>query len=216
MNEEEFQKVINSKMKWVDMIPNFKKLERGTEAYEKLEKETIEEIHKQTKEINPGNTNFQNRVKGIMAQVIVLKLWNMVNPNIILQSGKKEDYLRDGKKGEFKAIFSTYPYKNGISDKTVSDVSKITPQMLSNYQSMVDEYSYVYMSDMDKGNVTIYTISTDELKKVIKENFNYIVIDFLDGEFDLFGNKKIMMHIPPQIIDKNAIKTAIYKNLIIF
>ena len=109
MNEEEFQKVINSKMKWVDMIPNLKKLERGTEAYEKLEKETIEEIHKQAKEINPGNSNFQNRVKGIMAQVIVLKLWNMVNPNIILQSGKKEDYLRDGKKGEFKAIFSIVP-----------------------------------------------------------------------------------------------------------
>ena len=66
MNEDEFQKVITSKMKWIDMIPNFKKLERGTEAYEKTEKEIIEEIHRQTKEINPGNSNFQNRVKGIM------------------------------------------------------------------------------------------------------------------------------------------------------
>ena len=160
------------------------------------------------------NSNFQNRVKGIMAQVIVLKLWNMVNPNILLQAGKKEDYLRNGKKGEFKAIFSTYPYKNGISDKTISDVSKITPQMLSNYQSMVDEYSYVYMSDMDKGNVIIYTISTDDLKKTIKENFNYIIINFLDGEVDLFGNKKIMMHIPPHIIDQKATKTIIYRSLI--
>lgn len=214
MNEDEFQKVINSKMKWIDMIPNFKKLERGTEAYGETEKDIIEEIHRQTKEINPGNSNFQNRVKGIMAQVIVLKLWNMVNPNILLQAGKKEDYLRNGKKGEFKAIFSTYPYKNGISDKTISDVSKITPQMLSNYQSMVDEYSYVYMSDMDKGNVIIYTISTDDLKKAIKENFNYIIINFLDGEVDLFGNKKIMMHIPPHIIDQKATKTIIYRSLI--
>ncbi len=214
MNEDEFQKVINSKMKWIDIIPNFKKLERGTEAYGETEKEIIEEIHRQTKEINPGNSNFQNRVKGIMAQVIVLKLWNIVDPNILLQTGKKEDYLRDGKKGEFKAIFSTYPYKNGISDKTVLDVSKITPQMLSNYQSMVDEYSYVYMSDMDKGNVIIYTISTDDLKKTIKENFNYIIINFLDGEVDLFGNKKIMMHIPPHIIDQKAIKTIIYRSLI--
>ena len=214
MNEDEFQKVINSKMKWIDMIPNFKKLERGTEAYGETEKDIIEEIHRQTKEINPGNSNFQNRVKGIMAQVIVLKLWNMVNPNILLQAGKKEDYLRNGKKGEFKAIFSTYPYKNGISDKTISDVSKITPQMLSNYQSMVDEYSYVYMSDMDKGNITIYTISTDDLKKAIKENFNYIIINFLDGEVDLFGNKKIMMHIPPHIIDQKATKTIIYRSLI--
>jgi hypothetical protein len=214
MNEDEFQKVINSKMKWIDMIPNFKKLERGTEAYGETEKDIIEEIHRQTKEINPGNSNFQNRVKGIMAQVIVLKLWNMVNPNILLQAGKKEDYLRNGKKGEFKAIFSTYPYKNGISDKTISDVSKITPQMLSNYQSMVDEYSYVYMSDMDKGNVIIYTISTDDLKKTIKENFNYIIINFLDGEVDLFGNKKIMMHIPPHIIDQKATKTIIYRSLI--
>lgn len=216
MNEEEFQKVITSKMKWIDMIPNFKKFERGTEAYEASEKETIEEIHKQTKEINPGNSNFQNRVKGIMAQVIVLKLWNMVNTNIILQPGKKEDYLRDGKKGEFKAIFSTYPYKNGISDKTITDVSKITSQMLSNYQSMVDEYSYVYMSDLDKGTVTIYTISTDELKKAIKENFSSITINFLAGEVDMFGNKKIMMHIPPNIIDKFATKTTVYKGLIIF
>lgn len=214
MNEDEFQKVINSKMKWIDIIPNFKKLERGTEAYGETEKEIIEEIHRQTKEINPGNSNFQNRVKGIMAQVIVLKLWNIVDPNILLQTGKKEDYLRDGKKGEFKAIFSTYPYKNGISDKTVLDVSKITPQMLSNYQSMVDEYSYVYMSDMDKGNVIIYTISTDDLKKTIKENFNYIIINFLDGEVDLFGNKKIMMHIPPHIIDQKATKTIIYRSLI--
>lgn len=214
MNEDEFQKVINSKMKWIDIIPNFKKLERGTEAYGETEKEIIEEIHRQTKEINPGNNNFQNRVKGIMAQVIVLKLWNIVDPNILLQTGKKEDYLRDGKKGEFKAIFSTYPYKNGISDKTVLDVSKITPQMLSNYQSMVDEYSYVYMSDMDKGNVIIYTISTDDLKKTIKENFNYIIINFLDGEVDLFGNKKIMMHIPPHIIDQKATKTIIYRSLI--
>ena len=181
---------------------------------EKIAKKAIEEIHKQTKEINPGNSNFQNRVKGIMAQVIVLKLWNMVNTNIILQPGKKEDYLRDGKKGEFKAIFSTYPYKNGISDKTITDVSKITSQMLSNYQSMVDEYSYVYMSDLDKGTVTIYTISTDELKKAIKENFSSITINFLAGEVDMFGNKKIMMHIPPHIIDQKATKTIIYRSLI--
>ena len=86
--------------------------------------------------------------------------------------------------------------------------------MLSNYQSMVDEYSYVYMSDMDKGNITIYTISTDDLKKAIKENFNYIIINFLDGEVDLFGNKKIMMHIPPHIIDQKATKTIIYRSLI--
>lgn len=211
MNENEFQKIITSKMKWIDIIPNFK-FERGTEAYKETEKEIIEEIHRQTKEINPGNNNFQNRVKGIMAQVIVLKFWNMINPNILLQVGKKEDYLRNGKRGEFKAIFSTYPYKNGISDKTISDVSKITPQMLSNYQSMVDEYSYVYMSDLDKGNVIIYTISTDDLKKTIKENFNYIIINFLDGEVDLFGNKKIMMHIPPHIIDQKATKTVIYKS----
>ena len=211
MNENEFQKIITSKMKWIDIIPNFK-FERGTEAYKETEKKIIEEIHRQTKEINPGNNNFQNRVKGIMAQVIVLKFWNMINPNILLQVGKKEDYLRNGKRGEFKAIFSTYPYKNGISDKTISDVSKITPQMLSNYQSMVDEYSYVYMSDLDKGNVIIYTISTDDLKKTIKENFNYIIINFLDGEVDLFGNKKIMMHIPPHIIDQKATKTVIYKS----
>ncbi len=213
MSEDILPKIINETINWIDIIPTLRGFKKGTTEYKKSEKETINDIIKEVRKINPHGLNVENRIKAIIGQIVVLKAWTIVNKNVKTTNGLKTDYLVGDKKGEFKMIFSSYPYKNGLKDNKIMSPSQISsPDVLSNYQSNVDEASYSYIDDLKKGNIIIYRLSSKDLEKLVNQNFNKIKIDFLNGEIDYHGNRKIMMHIPTEIIDKIAKKVIIFEN----
>ena len=213
MGEDFLPEIIKDNMSWIDIIPSLRGFKKGTAEYKKSEKEVIKDITNEVRKINPHGLNVQNRIKAIMGQIIVLKAWGIKNKNVKATDGLRTDYLIGGKKGEFKMIFSAYPYKNGLKDNKIMSPTQISsPSVLSNYQSNVDEASYSYVNDLNEGNIIIYRLSSRDLEKVVNQNFNKIKIDFLNGEIDYHGNRKIMMHIPPEIIDKIAKKVIIFKS----
>ena len=98
MSEDILPKIINETINWIDIIPTLRGFKKGTTEYKKSEKETINDIIKEVRKINPHGLNVENRIKAIIGQIVVLKAWTIVNKNVKTTNGLKTDYLVGDKK----------------------------------------------------------------------------------------------------------------------